>query len=74
MILGVYVKNKPKSKWHLVSVTDSPESANIDLDQARKQSTLEGYDNAEAAIRSFDSAFYIPVFLVEVKESKPLYN
>jgi hypothetical protein len=74
MILVVYVKSRPKAKWHLISVTSSSESANVDLAQAQKQAVAEGNDHAEVAIQSFESAFHIPVFLDEVKDTKPLYN
>jgi hypothetical protein len=74
MIHGVYVKNRPKAKWHLVSVTTSSESANVDSGEARKQALQEGFEEVEVAIQSFESAFHVPVFLNEVKDTKPLYN
>jgi hypothetical protein len=74
MIHGVYLKNRPTAKWHLVSLTSSPEAANWDIDQLKKQALLEGYENAEVGIQSFESNFYIPEFLTELKEYKPQYN
>jgi hypothetical protein len=74
MIHAVYQKSRPKAKWHLVSVTTSPESANFDLDEARKQAAAEGNDQAEVTIQNFDSAFHIPMFLNEVKDTKPMFN
>jgi hypothetical protein len=74
MIHGIYLKNRPKAKWHLVSATSSPECANNDLDQTRKQAAIEGYEQAEAAIQIFESAFHIPVFLDTVKDDKPVFN
>ena len=74
MIHGIYLKNRPKAKWQLVSLTTSPESANLDLDEARRQAAAEGFEEAEAVIQSFDSSFHIPHFLNEVKVNKPLYN
>jgi hypothetical protein len=74
LIIGIYLKNRPKAKWQLVSLTTSPESANLDLDEARKQAAAEGFEEAEVAIQSFDSTFYIPHFLNEIKVNKPLYN
>lgn len=74
MIHGIYLKNRPKAKWHLVSIATSAESANADLKEAQKQAVAGGYDNAEVAIRNFESSFYIPIFLDEVKDTKPLYN
>ena len=74
MIQGIYLKNRPKDRWHLVSVTASPENANYDLNQARKQAALEGYDEAQAVIQNFDSGFHIPVFLTDVQDYKPMFN
>ena len=74
MIHAVYQKSRPKAKWHLVSVTTSPESANTDLDEARKQATAEGLDQFELAVKNFESAFHIPMFLDEVKDTKVLFN
>lgn len=73
MIHGIYVRNRPKDKWHLVSVTMSPEVATHDVDEIRKQAKLTGNDT-EIAIQIFDSAFHIPEYLAEVKNRKPLYN
>lgn len=74
MIHGIYLKNRPKSKWHLYSVAISAEAANYDLDLALKQAKDAGHDNAEVAVRIFDSAFYIPELLTEIKEQKPMFN
>lgn len=74
MIHGIYLKNRPKSKWHLYSVAISAEAANYDLDLALKQAKSAGNENAQAAIRIFDSAFYIPELLTEIKEQKPMFN
>jgi hypothetical protein len=74
MIHGIYVRNRPKNKWHLVSVAISPEAANQDLDTLRKQAALTGSDTQEVAVRIFDSAFHIPEYLNEVKAQKLLYN
>ena len=74
MIHGIYVKSRPKNKWHLVSVAISPEAAVYDVNEALKQAHLEGNDRAQAAVQTFDSAFYIPEFLSEVKTQKLMYN
>ena len=74
MIHGIYLKSRPKAKWHLVSVTASPEAASVDLDQFLKQAKLEGNEKAEVASQVFDSGFWIPEFLDEIKRQKPLYN
>lgn len=74
MIHGIYVKNTPKSKWHLVSVAISPEAANFDVEQCQKQNKLTGRDDAQVAVQLFESTFHIPEYLDEVKDYKPLYN
>lgn len=74
MIHGIYLKSRPKGKWHLVSVAISPEAANHDITEVLKQAQLEGNEQAEVAAQLFDSAFWIPEFLSEVKQAKPLYN
>jgi hypothetical protein len=74
MVHGVYLKNRPKSKWHLVSVASSIEKAQKEVDLYLQQAKLEGFDNAEVAIQAFDSSFYIPEYLSSVKEQKPMLN
>jgi hypothetical protein len=74
MIHGIYLRNRPKNKWQLVSVTDSPESAQHDIDEALRQAKLEGHENAAATFQTFDSSFYIPQYLDKVKEQKLMYN
>lgn len=74
MIHGIYLKSKPKNKWHLVSQTISPEMANMEVEAFKRQALEEGNDQAEVAIQVFDSAFFIPQFLNELKERKPLFN
>lgn len=74
MVHGIYMKTRPKSKWHLVSVKISAESALKDLNIALDQAKLEGYDQAEVAIKIFDTVFYIPESLNEVKDQKLLFN
>jgi hypothetical protein len=74
MIHGVYVKNRPKSKWLLVSTTPSAEVAIQDRDEALKQAQLDGHEQADVAIRIFESVFYIPESLTEIKKQEPQYN
>lgn len=74
MIHGIYLKNKPKSKWHLVSVSTSPEAANKEADVFKKQASLEGHNEAQVGIQIFDSMFWIPEYVDEIKERKPLFN
>ena len=74
MIHGIYVKNKPKSKWHLVSLAISAEAANLEIEELKKQAQQEGNDRAEVAIQIFDSAFWIPEYMNEIKDQKPQFN
>lgn len=74
MIHGIYVRNKPKNKWHLFSVTMSQEIANNDLEEAKRKAKLEGHEQAEVAIKIFESAFHIPEFMSEIQNQKPMFN
>jgi hypothetical protein len=74
MIHGVYLKSRPKGKWHLITVAVSPEAATHDIDEILKQAHREGNEQAEAVVQVFDSNFYIPELLNEVKPQKPMYN
>lgn len=74
MVHGVYLKNRPKSKWHLVCVAFSIEKAQKEVNVHLKQAKLEGFDDAEATIQVFDSSFYIPEYLTNVKEQKSMLN
>ncbi len=74
MIHGIYLKSRPKSKWQLVSIAISPEAANADIKDAVNQAKAEGNDEAQAVAQVFESSFWIPHYLNEVKEQKPLYN
>lgn len=74
MIHGVYIKNKINSSWHLVSLTVSIESAKKDALVFREQSEKEGNENAEIIIKTFDSTFYIPEIMRDIKPQKIMYN
>ncbi len=74
MIHGIYLKSRPKGRWHLFSLALSAEAANYDLNAALKQAKLTGNDDAQAAVQIFDSSFYIPESLAEIKEQKPMFN
>lgn len=74
MVHGVYMKSRPNAKWHLVSVKLSAESALHDLNKALDQAKLEGNDLAEVAIQVFETVFYIPESLKEVKDQKLMFN
>jgi hypothetical protein len=74
MIHGIYFKSKPKNKWHLVSVAISAEAANYEVDELKKQAVLDGNELAEVAVQLFDSTFWIPEYVSEIKPQKPLFN
>ncbi len=75
MIHGVYVKNRPTSKWRLTSTTYSPEMAMQDKDTALKKAHKEGFALAEVEIQSFESSMFVPESLVNInKETKIFFN
>jgi hypothetical protein len=74
MIHGIYLKSRPKAAWHLVSLAISQEAANHDLTEFLKQAKKEGNDQAEVAVQVYDSPFFIPEILHDIKEQKVLYN
>lgn len=74
MVHGIYIKSRPKAKWHLVSVAISAELAVNDLNDALDAAKLDGNDQVEGTIQVFDSSFYIPEYLSTVKEQKLMIN
>jgi hypothetical protein len=74
MIHGIYVKNKPKGKWKLFSVTTSQEAVIKELDAALEAAHLQGNESAEVATKIFESSFYIPEQLSTITDQKPLFN
>lgn len=74
VIHGIYLKTRPKGKWHLVSVSVSPETANLESDEALKLARSQGNEQAQSAIQAYDSAFHIPQLLSDIKEQKLLFN
>ena len=74
MIHGMYLKTRPKNKWHLFSVAISAEAANHEVDECKKQAVLEGNEEAQVAVQIFDSVFWIPEYVDEIKDQAPLFN
>lgn len=74
MFHGVYVRNKPNKKWLLMSIVYSAETANRDLKKYLDKAKLDGNSQAEGAIQSFESPFFIPAIVANVEHSKVLYN
>ena len=74
MIHGIYLKTKPKGKWHLASVAVSPETARIENEEVLKNALSLGNEFAQAAIQLYDSSIHIPELLSSIKEQKLLFN
>jgi hypothetical protein len=74
MIHGIYLRSRPKNKWHLVSLAMSPEAANLEIATFKKQAEQEGNEQAEVAVQIFDTVFWIPEYVDEIKEQKPMFN
>jgi hypothetical protein len=68
------MKTRPKGKWYYVSLSLSQEKAFQDMNAILDKAKIEDNDNIKACIQSFETGFYIPEFLAEVKEQKLLYN
>jgi hypothetical protein len=74
MIHGIYLKSKPKNKWHLVSYAISAEAAVHELEEIKQEAIQQGNEQAEVAVQIFESAFWIPEYMDEIKDRKPLFN
>lgn len=74
MIHGIYVRSRPKAKWMLFSTTASSEVAVKEVDEALKAAKDKGHENPEAAIKTFETSFFIPQTLPEIKEQGVVYN
>jgi hypothetical protein len=72
MIHAIYIKSRPKNKWYLFGITVSAEAAAKELELAVQEAQKGGNDQGEAAIQVFDSPFFIPQLLSEIKERKSL--
>lgn len=74
VIHGIYLKSRPKGKWHLISVAISAEAAQLEIDETLKQAQAQGNDQAEAGVQIYESAFHIPELLSNLKDQKIMYN
>lgn len=75
MIHGIYMRTKPKFRWLLVSTTTSNEMAEKDLSDTLRIAKDKGYSEAEVCLQSYESSFFIPETLKDIKkESELLYN
>lgn len=74
MIHAIYQRSRPKNKWHLVSLAMSAEAANMEVATFKKQAADEGNDLTEVAMRIFESSFWIPEYVDDIKDQKPMFN
>jgi hypothetical protein len=74
MIYGVYLRNKRKGTWRMVSAVVSAELAVSDSQSFLRQAYLEGHDDAEVTIQTFETSFYIPEYISKIKDQKLIYN
>ena len=74
MIYGVYVRNRMKDKWHLFSITTSAEKAEQEIKNAIAASKKSGFNNPQVTIKIFETAFYIPEYIKELKPQTVIYN
>lgn len=74
MIHGIYLKNKPKAKWSLFSISISAEMASDEMKEAIKKAKSEGFEAAEVGVQVFDTVFHIPETLSDLKDHKLMYN
>lgn len=74
MVHGIYIRTRPKNKWHLVSITLTPEAAKSGSESALESSKAQGNIEAESIIQTFESSFYIPETLSSTKDQKLMYN
>lgn len=74
MFHGVYIKSRPKGKWHLISLTASPEMATMNMNRVKHQAELEGNDTVEVGVQLYESLFNVPETLSSLKDHKILFN
>ena len=74
MIHAIYLKSRPKNKWHLVSYAATAEEANLELEEFKQKAIDKGNEQAEAAIQTFESIFWVPEYISEIKKQNPILN
>jgi len=74
LIIGIYQQSRPKNSWHLVSVATSPEIANQEVDLFKAKAVKDGNDQVKVVIQTFDTVFWIPEFINEIKEETKIFN
>lgn len=74
MIHAIYTRNKPKSKWFLASIATNAEEVREDLEALKKYKNRSDNISLEIAVKTFDSALYIPEMVSEIKEQNLVLN
>lgn len=75
MIIAVYLRTRPGNLYHLVSATTSAMTALHDKEASLQEALAHGNQKASAKIKTFDSIWFMPASLKEIKEEpKMLYN
>ena len=74
MFHAVYMKTRPKGKCFFVFMSLSQETATNDMQALLDQAKITDNNDVQVCIQSFETCFYIPEFLSEVKKQKLLYN
>lgn len=70
----IYLKNRPKGNWQLVSIAISPEAVSFNIDELSKKAKKEGKEYFEIGFQVFESDLHIPEFLTSLKDQKLMYN
>lgn len=74
MIHVIYLKSYPKGAWLLFSSTQSAETANHEMEAALTKAKAEGHEKPEAVIQTFETSFYVPQILNNVRKQNSLLN
>lgn len=74
MIHGIYIKNRPRGSWQLISIALSAEAVSQDISKITKQAEDEGKEGFQVGFQIFESELHIPEYLKELKEQKLIYN
>jgi hypothetical protein len=74
VVYGIYKKSKPKSKWYLISVAVSAEATNKEINDLKNKAISEGNEAVEFGSQLFDSQLWMPEFIKELKDQKPIFN
>lgn len=75
MIHGIYLRLKPNNLYYLVSASTSAATALHDKTTSLQEALAHGNQKASAKIKTFDSIWFMPSSLKEIKEDpKMLYN